>query len=88
MSKVRHSLVRVANEQLLAGEGHDNRWVFVRGSVDPQVLSYRLVVYLVQQGFKGLVLLLGVNPGFQCSWDGSFHDFQVWSNSGCGVRTG
>jgi hypothetical protein len=88
MGKVKHSLRRVSNEQLLAGEGHDNRWVFGRGSSNPQVLSYSLVVYLLQQGFKGLILLLGVNPSFQCSWNGSFHNLQVWSNSGCGSQDG
>jgi hypothetical protein len=71
-------LVGIANQEFLAGRGHDNGWVGGGRGADPKIVLDGAIRNAVQHAVEGVVGRLGVGPGFKGAGQLAFNSLQFF----------
>ncbi len=89
VGQMEHVFVRIADQQLTAGERDEDQGRGVGGAENPQFVLEGLMFDSLQHGRKIIVQLLYVNPCFDGTWRGIFNvlkaifhsPWDAWSRS-------
>jgi hypothetical protein len=80
---MKHPIVCVTDQQVPAGLGYYDGWGLAGGGgMNPQPLTLRFVVNVLQQCGEILVFLLRARPSLQISGDRAFSVLQVFNGGG------